>query len=172
MAGKKKPSPNEALDIFKDITDRASLKMFYYNNRQMISKNPKGANIIIIPDIELWNMILESFKDVIREIDMLDVDQSNMAELFKYTSDLSNNWLDLDTNNLYQGDVLKITIDGFNYELSINKGLIPLKLRKAEYNNISYKIFKDEGYLLGLKKRFDYPLEGYLFTIVIIFQII
>jgi len=172
MAGKKKPSPNEALDIFKDITDRASLKMFYYNNRQMISKNPKGANIIIIPDIELWNMILESFKDVIREIDMLDVDQSNMAELFKYTSDLSNNWLDLDTNNLYQGDVLKITIDGFNYELSINKGLIPLKLRKAEYNNISYKIFKDEGYLLGLKKRFDYPLEGYGFTIVRIFQII
>lgn len=172
MAGKKKPSPNEALDIFKDITDRASLKMFYYNNRQMISKNPKGSNIIIIPDIELWNMILESFKDVIREIDMLDVDQSSMAELLKYTSDLSTNWLDLDTDNLYQGDVLKITIDGFNYELSINKGLIPLKLRKAEYNNISYKVFKDEGYLLGLKKRFDYPLEGYGFTLVRIFQII
>ena len=65
-----------------------------------------------------------------------------------------------------------ININGLEYDLSINKNLIPLRLKKSEYCDISYKVFPNDDMIFALKKRFEYPLEDHGFTIIRLFKII
>lgn len=175
MAGKKIPSVEDALKIFKDVMLRALLSDYLYVNRTMLSKNPKDHSILIIPDQELWVKIIEDpdMKDHINELDINNPDQYKMLPLFEYGNNLnSNDWIEIDPEILFKGKVFRISMKGFEYEVPINRGLLPLKLRKAEYNNISYKVFSKPSLMLVLKKRFDFPLEGCGFTILRMFKVI
>lgn len=176
MAKKTKPSSEDALNILEDALVRASLSDYYYVNRITLSKNIKGNTILVVFDQNLWNDIIDKpeFKDKLNELDLTKSENSLKINLCSYGEDLTNEaWIDLDAETLYNGKIIKISIDGLEYDLSVNKNLIPLKLKKSEFNNISYRVFPpDVRTVLALKKRFDYPLEGYGFTIIRLFQIV
>ena len=169
MATKKIPSMEDALATFKDVMARASLKEFMYSNRVMISKNPKGQSVIVVPDHELWVKITDDqeFMKNVKEIDINDPDK----DLLLYGEKLDGTWLEVDTQSVMAGLIFKVTVDSLMYELLINKNMIPLKLKKAEANNISYRVFSSPD-VLALKKLFESPVEGGSFTIMRLMQIL
>lgn len=176
MAKKKIPSTEDALKIFKDVMQRASLTSYQYVNNIMLSKNPDGNTIVIIPEQELWLKIIddEEIKPVLKELDINDQRQSDKIQVLQYAKDLEcESWVDIDPEILFKGKIFKISLKGFDYEVPINKGLLPLKLRKAEYNNIKYRVFTKPNIVLSLKKSFDFPaIEHCGFTILRMFQVI
>lgn len=176
MAKKKVPSVEDAINRFRDVMLRASLSDYLYVNQTMISKNPKDNSIIIIPDQDLWIRLIddEELKNHIKELDITNKDHSEQMKLCSYSDDLIHeSWIEIDPNILFTGKIFKIGVKGFEYELPINRGLLPLKLRKAEYNNISYRVFTKPNLVLALKKRFDFPaIENCGFTMIRMFQII
>lgn len=174
MAKAKKQSIEDAINIFEDVMDRSSLTDYLFMNRILISKNPKEHTILIPVDQCLWNALIENpkFKSHIQELDVIDDENNDIIKNCSYCNDLnSDSWVDLDCNELYAGNLLKINIEGLEYDININKALIPLKLKKAEFTDIKYRIFIDDM-TLALKKRFNYPIEDCGFSIIRLFQIV
>ena len=169
MATKKIPSMEDSLNNFKSVMKRASLEEYLFMNTIMLSKNKKDQSILIVPEFELWNKITDDneLMEHIKEIDINNPDK----DLFGYAEDLNNGWLNVDPMVIYNGSVFKITIDTFVYEFLINKNMIPLKLKKAEVNNISYKVFTT-SHVLAVKKKFEFPVEGGSFSIIRLMQIL
>lgn len=174
MAKKKVPSVDDAITIFKNAMLRASLSDYLYVNNNLISSNDKGNTIIVIPDQTLWLRIIDDvdMKDHLSELDINKKGDREKMKLLQYAGDFDNDaWVEIDNDVLFSGKLFNINVEGLEYEVPINKGLIPLKLRKAEYNNIKYRIFPDS--ILSLKKRFDFPaIENCGFSIVRMFQLI
>lgn len=174
MAKKSKQSLEESIDIFKNVMERSSLSDYLHVNRVLISKNQKDNSVLVTLDPVIWNNIIDDndFKNKIRELDLKNPDDEQYSKIYSYAIDVNNNdsWIELDCDKLYSGKIVKIKLDNFEYEISINKSLLPLKLRKSEFNNITYKIFDDMT--LALNKRFNYPIEGCGFNVIRIFQII
>jgi len=151
MAKKKIPSMEDALNDFKSIMLRASLSDYLHVNGILISKNPKDVSVIIKPDKSLYKYI----------------------EYIKYTDESNKElWIDINCDDLYAGKVISISVNGFNYEVSVNKNSVPLKLRKAEFNNISYRIFTNPKLILTLAKRFDGYVDDSSFTMFRLYQIL
>ena len=173
MAKKTNPCLEDSINIFQDAMQRASLSNYLHVNRTLLSKNNNDNSVIINIDPILWNSIIElpEFKDNIKELDITKAEDSSLIELCSYCDSSSDSWVELNSDELYAGKILKISIQNLEYELTISKALIPLKLKKAEFNNISYRIIPDKM-ILALKKRFEYPLEEYGFDIIRIFQIV
>lgn len=176
MAKKKVPSVDDAIKIFKDAMQRASLSDYLYVNKTLFSTNPKGNSIVIIPEQELWMKMIDDpdLKDHMKELNPEIPQDYEKLQLIQYTADLdADTWIDVDTDVLFKGKLFRISVKGFEYELPINKGLLPLKLRKAEYNNISYRVFTKPNVVLSLKKRFDFPsVDECGFTMIRMFQVI
>lgn len=169
MATKRVPSMEDAINVFKDVMKRISLQNYVYSNHILKSRNPKGQTVIIIPDMPLWEKLTEdkSFMTDVKEVDMNDPDK----DLFNYADGIDSGWIELDSQKVFSGEIIKITIEGFVYDFPINKGMIPLKLKKAEVNNISYRVFTSP-YVLGIKKKFVSPVDGGSFTIMRLMQIL
>ena len=168
MAKKRESGIEDAINIFEDVMHRALLSDYLNVNRTLLSKNPKDHSIIIPVDQTLWNGIMDKseIKDHITEAK--PEDSKNAI----YGGELnSKTWIELDVDDLYMGKIIKINIDDFDYPISVNKTLIPLKLKKAEFNNITYRVFPDDM-VLALQKRFIYPLEDLSFSIIRIFNIV
>lgn len=174
MGKKKEPSMEEAVKIFKDVMSRTSLSNYIYVNHTMISKTPKGRSVLILPDINLWKEIIIDEEIDKRELDIKNPDEIKLQSLFSYADNMeSDEWINLDSELLFKGKIIKIRVNGFDYKISLNRDLIPLKLRKSEYYKISYRIFvSNDSFVLGIKKRFDYPLEDSGFYIMRLFKII
>ena len=176
MGKAKIPSVDDALMNFKDVMHRASLSNYLYVNKILLSKNSKDQSILIIPDQELWLKIIEDseLKKCIKELDISNQKENSLKYIFTYADNIDNDttWINIDIDTLFSGKIFKINIDGLDYEIPINKNLLPLKLKKAEYTKISYKVFKNTSLVLGLKKRFDFPIENCGFSIIRLFKII
>ena len=175
MAKKKEPSIADGVELFKDVMKRSTLTDFIYLNRILLGKTSKDANVLVIPDQTLWNALLEDeeFKTHISELDISDPEQFQMNEKFSYGNGIENSgWVEINAETMYAGEMVNITIDGFKYEIPVNKGLFPTKLKKAEYSNFAYKIYTDPKLALALKKKFDGPVDDSSFTIMRAFIIL
>ena len=101
------------LKEFESVMLRASLSDYYYVNSIMLSKNPMGHSILIIPDQLLWDKIMENsaLKSHITELDISKPAGQIMLEKIKYGEDLGNSsWIEIDSNELYNGKIIKIKI--------------------------------------------------------------
>lgn len=157
----------DAVTNFKQVMSRASLKDYSYVNRIMLSKNPKGQSILIIPEQGIWDSIIndKEFMSHMREA-------TSDISLFKYGEEVdSGTWIEVDPQVIYNGSVFKISIDDLTYELLINKNMIPLKLKKAEVNDIWYRVFLNPSVLV-VKKKFTFPVDGGSFTVMRMMQIL
>lgn len=175
MGKTKIPSVDDALLNFKDVMHRASLTNYLYVNKTLLGKNAKDQSILIIPDQELWLKILDDpdLKKCIKELDISNQQENSLQYIFTYADSIDDpSWIDINVDILFAGKIFKANIDGLDYEVPINKNLIPLRLKKAEYTKISYKIFKGESIILGIKKRFDFPIKDYGYSIIRLFKVI
>lgn len=175
MGKKKEPTLQDGLKIFKDVMTRASLSDYTYVNRVMLSKSPKGHTILIIPDVGLWNLILDDpdIRPHLRSLDINDANDRATQPLFAFGESIDGpEWIDIDPEILRAGKVINITIDGFEYEPVISRECLPVKLRKAEYNEITYRVFLTPSYVLALKKHFSFQVEGGSFTMMRLFKIL
>jgi len=184
MAKKKIPVVADAVKALMDILDRAFVSSYLSVNNIMLFEDKNGISILVVPDQTLATEVFKSY-----EIDGRELDLSNPAEIehqwkFQYGEDLKENWIPIDvTDDLFNGKLFKITVKDTEYNITINKELMPVKLKKAEYKDISYRTFgtrsrKMDSYIektpliLAIKKRFDSPVEDCGFTMIRLFQIV
>jgi len=184
MAKKKIPTVEDAVKALKDILDRAFVDSYRSVNNIMLFEDKNGMSILVVPD---QTLATEVFKG--EEIPGAELDLSNPSDVehqwkFQYAEDLVENWVAIEaTEDLFNGKLFKITVRDTEYRITINKELMPLKLKKAEYKDISYRTFGTrsrnmESYIektpliLAIKKRFDSPVEDCGFTLIRLFQIV
>ena len=175
MGKKKEPTLQDGLKVFKEVMARASLSDYTYVNRTLLSKNQKGRTILIVPEEGLWNLILDDadLKGQLKPLDLNDPASSSLKPLFEFGEDLADtSWLPIDHEALMGGQVIKISIDSFEYSPVISGACLPVKLRKAEFNDITYRVFTSPSYILALKKYFSSPVEGGGFTMMRLFKIL
>ena len=168
---KKAPDP---IAVFKDMMTRSQIEDFALYNGILMGKTAKKASIMIIPDKPLLIELLED-EDLKKHITMFDEtdDIDNDKEKFIYAEDISSDkWMDIDSTALYNGEVLSIGVDGLSYKVPLNKGLFPMKFRKAEFTDFAYKISITNNIKLLLKKKFVTGVDDKTFTMMRIFQVI
>ena len=167
MATKKLPSMEDAVTNFKQVMTRASLKDYSYVNRIMLSKNPKGQSILIVPEQGLWDKLVTD-KDFMSNMS----ESTSNVDIFKYGEEIdSGTWIEVDPQVLYNGSVFKISIDNLTYELLINKNMIPVKLKKAEANDIWYRVFLNPSVLV-IKKKLTFNVDGGSFVMLRMMKIL
>lgn len=176
MAQKRVPSIDDAVKNFVDVMQRSELDKFIQDGLTLLSVSPKGYTVLTTVDRPLLEKLMESdsLKAKIKSIDITDPEEKALQGKFALSNTITESgWVPIDLDALYRGDVIKISIDGFSYDIAINKGSLPLKLRKAEFNEISYRVFLQPNLILGIKKRFETKgVENGGFTMLRLFQII
>lgn len=186
LAKKKVPSIEDAIELFKETMIRVSLASYYQVNNILLSINNDQNKILIIPDPELWEEMwsnrgvedIEEFKKSdplfrVKELDITVPEEYEFQQWFQYGENLVDNWIPIDLKeDLFTGKIFKINIKGYEYDIPINRELMPIKLKKSEFENISYRVFLKPLPILSIKKRFDFPIEGCGFTLMRLFQII
>lgn len=187
MAKKKIPTLDDAIKAFKDVTTRASLSSYYHVNQILLSNNADGNKILVIPDGALMGGLTEDPEIKMEALDIGIPEQYELNKWFKYGKDLeSEGWLPIDvTEELFSGKIFKVKIAQYEYSVPINRELLPLKLKKAEYDGISYRIFGTyknigggvvaaEPIIMGIKKRFEGPAEvnDAGFSMIRLFQVV
>ena len=161
--GKKTVDPIEkGISIFTDIMKRCDIHNVYQENGKLLSDN-QDFKILVIPDKSLWEIILEK--------NLLPIIENMPSELCKYFSYADEeNWIPIEIDDEFlKGRMIEIKIDSYEYFVNLNRDLMALKLKKAEYNNISYKIYLGKVNILALRKRFD---SEYGFSIIRLFKIV
>lgn len=152
-----KRSPN-AVEVFKDVMQRASLSDYFCVNRFLLSISPKGFAVLMKFDDSLLDKLMEDeeFKKHVKEIDInVPEERALLDEKFIHAEKFDKSgWVPVDAEKLYSGERLKITLDNFAYSIEFNKDFLPLKLKKAEYTEIEYGVFSEKGIFLGVKKKF------------------
>lgn len=176
MGTKRIPTVEDAVKEFKSVMQRASLTSYYYVNNVMLAKAPKDYSVMVIPDLDLWVKLLddEDLKPNIKELDVTDPEQSAKIPLFRFADQINDPaWLEPDQESFFKGAVTKVKVPGFEYDLSITKDSLPIKLRKAEQNNVSYRVFVQPEITLAVKKRFVVKeMEQFGFTMMRLYQVI
>jgi hypothetical protein len=174
MAKKKEPSVQDSLNYFKEVMKRSSLTNYVYVNDILLSKNPKDVSILIISDKTLWLSIVDDpdLKPNIRELNISDPVESALNKIMSYANDINDSaWVEINPEAMMNGETVEIMVKDFSYKIPINKGLIPVKLKKAEYNGMAYRVYPDK-LMMGLKKKFEGVVEDTSFTMMRIFHVI
>ena len=161
--GKKTVDPVEkGINTFTDIMKRCNVDKVYQENGMLLSDNQE-FKLLIIPDKSLWDKILE--KNILNNIENAT---QELSKYFYYADD--ENWIDVEIDDDFlKGRMIEIKIDSYEYFINLNRDLMALKLKKAEYNNVSYKIYLGKVNILALRKRFD---SEYGFNIIRLFKIV
>ena len=81
------------------------------------------------------------------------------TKIMNYYELRDDSWINIDiSNELFTGKIFEIQLDSKKYKISINRDLMPMKLKKAEYNDVAYKIYL-KPFVLGIRKRFEYEYK-------------
>lgn len=175
MASKKIPSIQDGLKYYKELINRANLSKFVNYENILAGKNKDNKTVVVIPDIPLWNAILEDpeLKENITKYNENSYLDLTVEDLVRYTSDFNSPaWIDLDTTTIYEGKMIELRVNEVEYEIPISRDCLPLKLKKAECNNLTYRIFGSPILTLGIKKYFPFKVPGCDVTMMRMFRII
>lgn len=173
MATKRKPSLAQAVEYFKEVIERSGLDSFFNINNIFIGKNKKGNYISIYLEDDLLLAIRED-NDLKDKITL--VSNSEEDYIYEYLQKIKDEWIELDSEKLYKGELISLsgTIEeNLGYSIPIGKSLLPLKLKKAEFNQISYQVLTENKDLtIYLRKIFEPKFDNCGFTIIRIFKIL
>ena len=164
--------PQDAIEQWKETTLRASLVSYYNVDGILVSNNDDGKLILVVPDKPLLELLLDDKETIIQDYDLLNKDTRELGKWFGYGKDMDDvTWLPIsDPEKFYNGSTVEIQIDTHEFPILISKELLPFKLKKAEFTEISYRVFVDPP-VLGIRKRFEI-LPDYGFTMIRLFQVI
>lgn len=159
----KKSEKDKSIELFHSVIARMGVDVLYEYNRMWLIQLEE-YRCIVIPDNTLYDELMAdvAFKEKIKPCDIEN------SRLFSYTN--ATNWIPLNVSEEhFRGKEISIIIDGFNYDIPLNKDLMMVRLRKSEFTNISYQVYKEKHLVLGIKKRFD---SEYGFDMIRLFQIV
>ena len=173
MAKTKEPTIKDSVLIFKDILQRSKMSPMIYQNRIIYSKHKDGHTVLTVAEPELWSWAImdNDIRDMLTQHDITK--QPELISKFNYGEGMDyNDWLPIDPDKMYSGDLIQLKIDGFEYDIPINVKVFPLKLRKNEFNGFSYRITTTDKIVLSIRKKFETPIIGTGFYMVTPFQVI
>jgi len=168
--GKKVVTTEVEVKSAEETILKGSDSIYYNVNGILLSKNSSDSIILVIPDKPLLRALIQN-KNLVEELDPSN--PYNYMDLLKYGNDLDGDaWLEIkDLQTIYDGKSIEIEIKDHGYPIIVTKDLLPIKLKKDEFNNIKYRIFLDP-LVCGLKKEFTSTNEGYGFTMMRLFKVI
>lgn len=141
------------------MMERSCSGHFLYVNRCLITTNtPRSVaspyTILVNVGVALWNGLMEdeAWKDSVQEADIADPEEQELANKVHYVTE-EYTWFPLDEEELFAGRIISIHIEGYSYDITINKWMLPAKLKKNEFTKIDYTVTPD--HVLILRKQFD-----------------
>jgi hypothetical protein len=169
--GKKVITTENETKTAEETILKGSASIYYNVNGILLSKNKLDRIILVIPDKPLLEKLLENKNITIEELIMDNPDFKYYNELFKYGEGLADDaWIPL-PDDFYDGGSVEITLKDYDYPVEINNSLLPLKLKKSENCDITYRIFMDP-LVIGLKKDFKSVNDGFRFSMLRLFRVI
>lgn len=153
---------------FNEVMERSGVEWYLHQNNILLT-TIKNVSVIINIQSMLWDKLINKrdFKSKLLEPDITTEGGQKAVEIMEYGNKLEGiDWIPIDGMDLYDGKIIPIHLDGYTYDAPISKESIPLKFRKAEFNNFWYKIFTTKtGLVMAVQKRFDpiieVPLSGF-----------
>ena len=172
MAGKKVPSITDELVRFKDVILKSGFDIARQYNQTLYVEGPKGGLIVKI-DQGLWNAIMEDpeMKSWISELDISKPEDRDIIDKFNYCEN-DGGWLEIDSEKIYAGAIIHITIESLSYQVPINKNLFIVKFKKSDTNNFTYKLLTVPRLSLVLRKTYEGKVENSNWSIYRVFQVL
>lgn len=169
MATKKRKrefTKEDAFEAFQDIANRIDSVERSICDGIIFSKDDDNEYSLIIPDEKL----LEEIKNA-KLYEEVKPNTQTLSFLYDCTNSVMGieKWNHMDENVLYSGDSVYLPMG--ERTLRFNKGLIPIRLRKSEFCEISYLIQLIPYPILIVKKYFPSKLEGFGVTLMKVFKI-
>lgn len=173
MAKTKEPTIKDSVLIFKDALSRSKMSPMLYQNRIIYSRHKAGHSVLTAVEPELWSWAIQD-QDIRSMLTMYDIKKDpDLVSVFRYGEGMDyEDWIPLDPEKMYSGDLVQLKIDGFEYDIPINVKVFPLKLRKNEFSGFSYRVTMTDKVVLSIRKKFETPITGTSFYMVIPFQVI
>ena len=173
MAKTKEPTVKDSVLIFKDVLTRSKMSPLIYQNHVIYSLHKEGYSVLTVVEDELWNWASQD-PDIRGKLVPADPHKNHeILQKFIYAEGMdSDNWISLDPDKMYSGELIQLKIDGFEYDIPVNVKVFPLKLRKNEFSGFAYRVTKMDKFTLSIRKKFETPIPGTSFYMVIPFQII
>ena len=102
----------------------------------------------------LWTIMLErKMLENYPELDLKKEEDSIIKTHFGYADAEMEGWVEIaDPTPMYEGKAITFKVG--EEEVSLNRDLLPIKLKKAEYQNIYYKLFTGEKTVMTVRKLF------------------
>ena len=171
---KKEPTIADAVDIFFNIIDRCGFSVFKREDKILHTKNKKNAGTYFIIDQTLWNAVSEDqdFNEIVRELSPLIPADRLIIDRIPLLRDMENGWIEISDESMMNDPKIYISLEGYNYQIEVNKTIWPIRFKKAENNNFAYKIFRGKTDSFAIRKKFVGPLDDTSFYMVRMFQII
>jgi len=132
-------------------------------NQSIYGKDNNDGSVIFV----LSPMMFDAYQST-NELKEADIELEQKFE--DVTKDYM--WLNIDSEDMYNGKKITIGIQDNEYDVHINKNIWPLKFRKGEADNFSYVLISGKIYRIIFRKKFDLPLEGYSFDLRRSYQVI
>jgi hypothetical protein len=172
---KKKMTPETAYKQFLDVIARMDIDKFYRDNGVIVGYTDGNVGVVIIPEPGLDELINKGGKPEFAKLDNAGAEEKirviRLSDFGRRLGTSDEYWVDLSENEKFtEGSILEITVDGSEFPIVISRNLLPLKLRKAEYVGVYYRIF-DVDELIGLRKDFSGP-ENHSFRVIRFFKIV
>lgn len=171
---KKEPTIEDAVNNFFDVIGRCGFSVFRRYDRVLHSKSKKNTGTFFIVEQNLWNVVSEDqdFNEITREFNpLIDADRLILDKMI-FTNDMVEGWVPIPDDDMASDKRIFIKLDNFEYEIEINKTLWPIRFRKAENNNFSYKIFKVPFNAFAIRKKFEGVGDETSFYMMRVFRII
>ena len=181
MAGKKIPSVEDQVKIFKDVITRTSgkpitdIKFVHVNKTALFSITIKNKTYGLFMNIDqgLWIKLLDDPEINMTELDISNPDNSLVSSKISMVTNIDpNKWIAVNGTELFNGMIIKIRPDQYDYDISLNKNLLPVKLKKSEYTDIGYTVFENGvSFIVAFKKEFKFQIEDCGFSLIRLFQV-
>lgn len=153
MAGKKVSSIQDQFNKFKEIIKKFQVGKILSFNHVMFMHDKEDRLVIMKFDNDLWNVIVEDKEIEISELDPTNEKHKTLIDSTKYIE--GGDWLELNAEDLYKGNIFNLKIEGVPYEIPISRDLFPIKFSKSDAKDFSYQIFTQSNVImLTIKKEF------------------
>ena len=171
---KKEPTIADAAVSFLDVLQRCQFTSLLRENRILYTKGKKTGGTFFVIDQSLWNALTEDqdFNEMSRELNPLIPSDRIVLDRLYFARDMENEWIDIPTESMLNDDRIFINIEGFEYKIEINKTIWPVRFKKAEFDNFSYRIFNKPFHAFAIRKKFVGPVDDSSFYLMRVFQII
>lgn len=157
---------------WQEIIDRSSLSELRNVNGVVIGLTAEKKKTLLVPEPELLTLLLAD--DAHSKLIPFDREETATVDYlpwFDYGLRLSEpGWLELDGEKFYAGEAITVQLGEDTPKAYLSKDSLPLKLKKAEFIDLSYRVFPAEK-VVGIRKHFE-TLPGHGFDLLRLFQII